>query len=112
MFNTDRIDTDSYSNGTVRFQYEKENVTRQVDGQDLNMIKSFFNDKKLYKDNPSCGFTENVSIQFNKQIYCFACDGCPIIYWKNENKYFSLSSEELNKLHIILNKYGFRFPCI
>lgn len=41
-----------------------------------------------------------------------ACDGCPMVYYKNENRYFKLSEEENKMLKRILEKYGFYFPYV
>ena len=69
--------------------------------------------RKLYRDNPSCGFTEDVSIKFDdSQTFCFANDGCPIIYWKEKDKYFNIDEDEKSRLDIALKKFDILFPCI
>lgn len=81
--------------------------------EDLNEVKKVLNNKRLYNDNPSCGFNENVSIEFNnKEVFYIACDGCPIVYYKKENKYLKLSEEENTVVREIVEKYGFYFPCV
>lgn len=80
---------------------------------ELAAIKAIFNRKKLFKDNPSCGFSEEVSIKFNQaQTFCIARDTCPIIYWKEKDMYFKLSEEEKAELYKILESYDFYFPCV
>ena len=82
--------------------------------KDLEKVKKIFHNKKLYRDNPSCGFSEDVSIVFDdgEQIFEPACDGCGIVYWKNKNKYFLLTDEETTIIHGILQTYNLKFPCV
>ena len=52
---------------------------------DLNTIIEIFDQKILYRDSPSCGFSENIAIRINdKDIFCVARDGCPIVYWTSK----------------------------
>jgi len=44
--------------------------------------------------------------------FCFACDSCPVVYWKNKNKFIKLSEKENEELKGILALYGFEFPCL
>ena len=64
------------------------------------IIKEIFNGKELFRDNPS----------FDNITFSVACDGCPIIKYKN--KYFYVSEIELEQIHNIMKKYGAKFPCI
>lgn len=109
-----RTDMSTINNGKVRFEYGDENILTDLSEEDLNTIREIFDDKKLYKDNPSCGFSESIAVLLNddSQIFCIACDTCPIIYNKNEGLYFKLSDEENILLRNLLKKYGFYFPCL
>lgn len=99
--------------GTAIFKYNEYNISQPLSEQDLDSIIEIFNNKSLYRDNPSCGFTEDVSIQFNEsETFCIACDNCPVIYWKNKNRYLGLSDDENSSLRDILKKYGYVFPCV
>lgn len=109
-----RTNMRNINNGSVFFQYQEKNISTNIKQEDLILIKEIFDNKKMYKDNPSCGFSENISIILNdsSQIFCIARDTCPIIYYKNEGKFFNISEEENKVLRNILNKYGFVFPCL
>ena len=96
----------------VNFQYGDQNVHTKVSAEDASRIKSILNFKELYSDMPSCGFGIDVSICLDNCVYCPACDGHDIVYYKNLNLYMTLSQEEINELHTILGKYGFHFPCV
>lgn len=77
------------------------------------ILKTLFDGKIMYRDNPSCGFSETVSIIFDqKQTFCIAQDNCPIVYWKEKNRYITLSEDEKNQLRDPLEPYGFCFPCL
>ena len=77
------------------------------------ILKTLFDGKIMYRDNPSCGFSETVSIIFDqKQTFCIAQDNCPIVYWKEKNRYITLSEDEKNQLRDLLEPYGFCFPCL
>ena len=96
--------------GTTVF-YGKESVLTNEDASDLYDL---FTGRILYHDNPSCGFGEEVSVSFNdgERTFYVAMDTCPIIYDKNNDKYFSISESEQERLYAILEKYGFSFPCV
>lgn len=107
-----KTDMSFVKSGTAIFKYNKYNTSQPLSDQDLDSIIEIFNNKSLYRDNPSCGFTEDVSIQFNEsETFCIACDTCPVIYWKNKDRYLGLSDYENSALRDILGKYGFTFPC-
>jgi len=82
--------------------------------EDFQIIKEIFNGNRWYKTNsvPSCGHTKAVSILIGDEYFCPACDGCNTIYCYNQERYFSLYSEEVKKLHEIFAKYGGVFPCV
>ena len=99
--------------GETNFKYNTADFHMQLSNDDLLLINNIFSGKKLYNDNPSCGFTQNVSIILNNtESFYIACDSCPIIYWKNKNKYFRISEKEYSQLKDVLEKYGFTFPCV
>lgn len=113
-FLTGRVDMNNINNGKVIFKYVDKNILTDLSEKDLNTIKDIFNNKKLWKGNLSCGFTEDVAILLNdgSQVYCIACDTCPFIYYKNKDKYFTLTDEENTIIRNLLEKYGFHFPCV
>lgn len=108
-----RTKTEFMNDAIVHFTYETANVTQPLTNDETATLKEIFADKKLYKDNPSCGFSENISVEFDgSQTFCIACDTCPIIYWKEKDKYFRISENEKERLYNLLKPYGVFFPCI
>ena len=108
----ERVDVSSANSGKTNFFYNDRKVVKTLSEDDLGKIKELFDGKHLYSDEPSCGFTENVSITMDEETFYIACDSCPIIYWKNKDKYFKLSDSEYTELTQILDSYGFVFPCV
>ena len=108
-----KVDMKFATNGVAIFKYDNHNISELISADDFSSICDLFNGKKLYSDNLSCGFSNDVSICINEtESFCFAHDSCPVVYWKNKNKFFRLSQSEYDILTDILNKYGFIFPCL
>ncbi len=108
-----RVDIEFAQEAEVCFINGTTSAESRLSDIELAAIKAIFNRKKLFKDSPSCGFSEEVSIKFNQaQTFCIARDACPIIYWKEKDMYFKLSEEEKAELYKILESYDFYFPCV
>lgn len=106
------------SNATVVFKYDKINIETQLSSEDRDQIRDFFDNKILYKDMPSCGFSEDISVRFTdpkngkQQTFCIARNTCPVIYLAQSDMYFRISDEDRAELNKILEKYGAFFTCI
>ena len=99
--------------GEAIFKYGDKNITQIILVDDFTRICDLFDQKKLYSDNLSCGFSDDICVTIDgSEQFCFARDSCPIVYWKNVNKFFRLSECEYDELTDILEKYGFIFPCL
>ena len=97
----------------VCFIYGEVVVSENLDDKEVEMLKEIFDDKRMYKDTPSCGFSGDISVRFNQsQTFCVARDTCPIVYWVEEDRYITLTEEEKLLLYDLLEPYGFEFPCI
>lgn len=94
----------------LTYVYNTQNINTLLSDKEGNLLKDIFNNKRLYSDNPSCGFTEDVSICFEDMVFCVACDGCPIV--KLGNKYFKISTSDRKTIDQIFEKYGGAFPCV
>lgn len=111
--NAKKTNTINYSTGVTIFNYNGKTTTKELTNEDLETITCIFNNKRMFSDTPSCGFSENIAIIFDEtDCFCIACDSCPIIYFKNKNLFFKLTEHENNILKEILIKYGFQFPCV
>lgn len=109
----DKVNMDFAKKAEVCFQYGDTDAINQLSDKEMGAVKTIFNGKKLYKDNLSCGFSEAVSIKFDdEQTFCIARDTCPIVYWKEKNRYVRLTEDEKAQLYNLLEPYGFIFPCV
>jgi len=95
---------------TLTYVYGGKAIHASLSAKDAKLIRSIFNNKLQYDDNPSCGFTEDVSIRFGDLVFCPACDGCPTI--KLGNRFFGISWSERHTLEQVFEKYGGSFPCV
>lgn len=102
----------SSKNAILTYSYNNVNINQPLTEDESQVIKEMFNGKRPYTDNPSCGFTKDVSVEFSDMIFCIACDSCPIIKIDNSKKYIKISENERQELEKIFNKYGGSFPCI
>lgn len=111
--NRDSIYISELKECVVTFNYDDSHVSEIMSESDSLKIEAIFNNKKLYKDNPSCGFSKNISVTITDVgTFCFARDTCPIVYWQEKNCYFTISEIEQIELYTLLEKYGFYFPCL
>ena len=96
--------------GTVTF-YGATSVLTQ---EEAERIFELYDGKLMVKDDPSCGFSEDVSVSINdgQHVFYIAMDGCPIVYYVNYDRYVLMSDSEQETLYSILEKYGFHFPCV
>ncbi|MGN0370681.1 MAG: hypothetical protein ACI4EW_09060 [Butyrivibrio sp.] len=107
------VNMDFAKDGKIVYISNNLNINEECKENELSEICNIFNGKILYKDDPACGFSEEISIKINEgQTFCPACDSCPVVYWKEKNRYFRLSDEEIRRIHEIFESYGAVFPCI
>ena len=112
-FRLDKVNMDFAKKVEVCFQYGDIDAINQLSDKEMESIKTLLNGKKVYKDNLSCGFSEAVSIKFDdEQTFCIARDTCPILYWKEKNRFVRLTEDEKAQLYNLLEPYGFIFPCV
>jgi len=105
--------TDIISNQAVLvYKYEGKNINTKLTNQESMILKKILNHKRMYSDNPSCGFDKDISIRFDGQIFELACDDDPIIKDEKSGKYLSISDSEREKIDKIISKYGATFPAI
>ena len=108
-----RMDMGFVNKAEVNFVYGSNSVVETLTEQELETVRDILDGRRLHRDNPSCGFSEEISIKLNDEMtLCLARDGCPIIYWKEKNLYITLTEEEQKQLEAVLSKYNVTFPCL
>ena len=110
---TEQTETVTKVKCEARFSMYGDDISVILTEEETDAILEMFKDAKLYKGNPSCGFSENCSVKtYDGATYCIAMDTCNTIYWMEKDRYFDISEEELDALYAILEPYGFWFPCV
>ena len=97
------------TNAVLTFKYSDSDVVVELSAEESETIRTIFNNKRTYQDNPSCGFTENVSVRFNDSVFCIACDNCSMV--KYQGQFFSISDDERETINQIFEIHGGFFPC-
>lgn len=96
------------------YLYTDREIDIQLSSEESLIVKTVLNGKRQYSiplfGEPSCGFSEDVSIRFGELVFCIACDHCGII--KLGNRYIYISETERELINRIFEKYGGSFPCV
>ena len=106
------IELEAKDGAVLQYQYKGVEFTQELQSVDAEEIKSIINRKRIHKDNPSCGFSESISIHIGIRTFCVAQDSCGILQVGKEKKYIYISDSERKKINEIFRKYGGTFPCI
>ena len=94
----------------LTYKDKGQNIYTSLSEEESSTLFEIFNNRKLYRENLSCGFSTDVSITFGNDIFCIAYgDSCPTV--KLKNKYFNISKEERIIICKIFEKYGGIIPC-
>ena len=98
----------------LKYHYNDIKIDKVItDKNDIKILKENFKGV-AYKDNPSCGFSMDISITFtdgeNNIIFCPACDSCSKARVGDTKKYINIKNREL--VETIIGKYGMIFPCV
>jgi hypothetical protein len=109
--------TTSFATGvTLKYKYIDKDIEETITDPEIIRDLSEILTGRLYTDNPSCGFSQDISITFFNEekilIIYPALDGCPIMRSGDSNRYFKITEQARTNLDLILEKYGFIFPAI
>ncbi len=99
-----------------RYSYLDKNIEGKIfDKNEIEELEKIIGGIS-YKDSPSCGFSENISLVFISNDMTLtvlpAIDGCSTMKIADENKYISITRQNRRKFDDIMKKYGFKFPAI
>lgn len=97
----------------IIYIHNDKNIVQPLSNKETVFLKNIFHKRKMYHDNPSCGFPEKICIKFNdSDTFCIARDTCPIVYWVEKDCYIKLTEKQAKNLRAFLAEYGAVFPCI
>lgn len=98
-------------NAEIVFVHNDTHINETISKEDTKKLRAIISKYNfLYYDNPSCGFDENISIRFGRQVFSPSCDSCPVI--RHKFKYFDVSESDIEQFKKIMGKYGAYFPCV
>lgn len=108
------IDTSFATEVSLKYYYiDKKIDTVITDERDIRIIKENLKGAS-YSDNPSCGFSLDISIKFSDGkkniIICPACDSCSKARIGDSRRYIDIKDRKA--LEDVLKKYGMTFPCV
>jgi len=109
-----RVDTSFATEVILKYYYvDKEIEVVITDEKDLEILKE--NLKGIsYLDNPSCGFSLDISLTFTDGeksiILCPARDSCYTARVGDSGRYINIKDRKV--LEVVLEKYGMIFPCV
>lgn len=111
---SDKTQTLRYKNVSIKYDFLQKNIDERLSKSDSEEIKKILNNRSLFSDNPSCGFSKDISFQFNDGdiIYSIARDTCPMFKDEKTGTYFQISEKERDRINKILEKYGVTFPAL
>ena len=108
-----RVKFGDVNEAEIKYAYETVSVNESLTKEETETITDIFENNFLYSDNPSCGFSQDISIVIdNDKTFCIARDTCGIIYWKEKDKYFKVSEEDIKEVHNLFENHGGKFPCV
>ena len=97
---------------SLRFHYMETTVDMELSDPEAAQLRGIVDGKALSFDNPSCGFSEDVSFAIGGRVFCPACDTCCIIKDCASGKYLNISQAERELLDKTFEAYGGFFPCV
>lgn len=108
--NTLRIGNPDYA--VLTYSYEDIYIWEELYGGDVDAVVEILDGKIETPDNPSCGFSEDISITIGGNTFALACDRCGIVKNCTTGKYISISDAERDILEKLFTGRGGKFPCV
>ena len=99
-------------NGTLTYVYGDRDIHVILTKEETAAVCRILNGKWMYEDNPSCGFSENISITVDGVTLALACDSCGQMKNCGNGKYVFLFPQERQTIEDIFQTYGGKFPCV
>ena len=90
----------------IQFQGQGKPESRTLVREEAQRLISILRDRREYRENYSCGFSEELSILIDGVEYDIASDGCPFLLDTSTGLFFEISKEEKQILAELFAKYG------
>lgn len=108
---SESIQIDQAEKVILTYSYKSIAFNEELPQPEAEKIIEIINGKSIRSDNPSCGFSEDISITIGDTILCVAQDGDGFLQVE-EGKYIVITDEERAVLDELFGKYGGTFPCV
>ena len=105
-----RLSIDVWDNVSIFSTYNKTENTAVVVENDAKRLKAILNNKHLYHEEHSCGFSDDFGLSISGRILWIASDGCPYIYDCESGRYLTISKKDRQEILDLFSKYGLRAP--
>ena len=105
------IEIDRTDKVVLNYSYKNVVFDEELPQSEAEKMIEIINGKSIRSDNPSCGFSEEISITIGDYIFCVAQDGDGFLKVE-DGKYIILDDEERAVLDELFSKYGGTFPCV
>lgn len=112
-----RTDTKHLSQGRIVCCDELSDKNEELTKEEEEKIKEMFSNKKLLRDNPSCGFDDRIGFEFadsygNKVFYSIGLDSCGTIYDKKHDRYFDVENSDSAEIKRIFSAHRIAYPSV
>ena len=110
------VSLEGASSGSVTYTYGSTSFTDALTEQELAAVTSILNGKESFSGilmgSPSCGFSREIAITVDGNVFSLALDGCATIQDQRTLGYIDLTEEEHSTLMEIFTSRGGTFPCV
>lgn len=112
LYNCFCMHLDGKDGGTITYSYGGIEFTESLTDEEARTVTRILNGKIPFADNPSCGYTEKISICIDGWTFALACDSCADVRICETGKYIGFSDEERDTLEEMFTSCGGVFPCV
>ena len=106
------VTIDKDGSGTITYSCNGTAFTEALSRDETALVAEILNGKTEHSDDPSCGFTEDISITIDGATFALACDGCGIVKDCATGNYISISESERSRLEELFTSRGGSFPYV
>ena len=112
LYNSFALHLDGNAGGTINYSYGDLEFKDTLSEEEVKAAVRILDGKIPYPDNPSCGYTEKISITIDGLTFALACDGCEDVEICETGKYVYIDSEGREILEEMFTSRGGTFPCV
>lgn len=112
IYHSFALHLDRNGEGTITYSYGDSQFTDTLSEEEVKAVVRVLSGKIPYSDNPSCGYTEKISITIDGVTFALACDGCENVKNCETGQYINISQRQRDVLEAMFTSRGGIFPCV